>query len=331
MKKEQVLLNCIKGLILFEDRFDAVTPENVEWICERLAWHKLLPLAASISDPKKPKCEKLESIFTSVILTNAIREKNYEKQVRHVFQIFKEASIKFIPYKGPFWGQQLYPDYTFRHIGDIDLLLTIDDARKASSIVQKMGYIPDIMQDTEDEDFILRGALTLFNNPSKKNEVPVQLHWELLPSPRFLKKKYLPAKKFFQNTGIASWKEISFQIPMLEVQFLYYILHATCQHQFMRFLHIMVMAHFIKKFPDLNWQLIHQLAEKQQALIPLYYGLKFIHAFSPLPESVVFLMNRIKPRLIIRIVAAILQPVSTLLFTHKRGKIRRRLFRFVMS
>ncbi len=331
MKKEHVLLNCINGLISFEDRFDAVTPEMTDWICERLAWHKLLPLAASISDPKTSKCEKLDSIFQNVIINNAIREKNYEKQTQHVFQIFKDASINFIPYKGPFWGQQLYPEYSWRHIGDIDLLLGIEDARKASSILQEMGFIPDIMEGSENEDFAARGALTLLSNPSRKAEFPVQLHWELMPSPRFLKKRYLLSQHFFQDTSPAQWKNIPFQIPRPEVQFLYYILHATCQHQFMRFVHIMVMVHFIKKIPNLNWDLIHELAEKQRALTPLYYGLKFIHAFSPLPENVVTLKNRIAPRFFNRMAATVLQPVPTLFFTHKQGKIRRNLFRVVLS
>jgi hypothetical protein len=331
MGKEQILIECLKGLIAFEDRFELVPPDLAEWICERLAWHKLLPLAAAISDPSKPKDKKLDSIFQHVLLKNAIREKHYEKQVRKVFPIFKDAAIHFMPYKGPFWGQQLYPEYAWRHIGDIDLLLPIDDARRASAILQDMGFIPDLMTDSEDQDFAQRGALTLLSDPSKTNEFPMQLHWELMPSPRFLKRQYIPSHYFFIDTSTARWRGIAFEVPRPEVQFIYYILHATCQHQFMRFVHIMVMAHFINKFEKLKWALVRELAEKQGALVPLYYGLTFIHAFSPLPEPAAALMDRIRPPLYNRMAARLLPPKATLLFTQKDGNLRRNLFRVVLS
>lgn len=331
MKKVHALNHCIKGLLSFEDRFDSVTSEMAGWICERLAWHKLLPLAASISSPQIQKCNTLESIFENVVLRNAIREKKYEIQTKLLFQCLTDASIQFIPYKGPFWGQQLYPEYGWRHIGDIDLLLPINDARKASVILQGMGYIPEITKGTEEDIFASRGALTMQSPPEKADDVPVQIHWELMPSPRFLKRQYLPSETFFQDTSMAQWKRITFQVPKPEVQFLYYILHAACQHQFMRFAHVMVMKHFIDKIKNLDWQSVYELADRQKALIPLYYGLKFIHAFSSLPQPAEALMARIRPSLANRLSATILQPEATLLFTHKRGKIRRNLFRLVLS
>lgn len=331
MKKVHALNHCIKGLLSFEDRFDVVTADMTEWICERLAWHKLLPLAASINMPHIPKCNKLVSIFENVVLRNAIREKKYELQTRQLFQRLTSASISYIPYKGPFWGQQLYPEYGWRHIGDIDLLISPKDARKASALLQEMGYVPEITKGTEDDIFEARGALTMQNHPDKADDVPVQIHWELMPSPRFLKRQYLPSDTFFQDTTAARWKGMTFQIPRPEVQFLYYILHATCQHQFMRFAHVMVMKHFIDKFVHLDWPAIHELADSQNALVPLYYGLKFIHAFSALPQPAAALMKCIRPSLGNRLSAAILQPGATLLFTQKRGKIRRNLFRLALS
>lgn len=331
MNKVQALNHCIKGLLSFEDRFDVVTTDMVDWVCERLAWHKLLPLAASLSSSQIPKCKKLESIFENVVLRNAIREKKYELQTRQLFQSLSEASIEFVPYKGPFWGQQLYPEYAWRHIGDIDLLLSAKDARKASMLLQEMGYIPEITKGTEDDIFESRGALTMQVHPDKADDVPVQIHWELMPSPRFLKRQYLPSDTFFQETQTARWKGIAFQIPRPEVQFLYYILHATCQHQFMRLAHVVVMKHFVDKFENLDWSGVYELADSQKALTPLYYGLKFIRAFSSLPQPAEALMARIRPSIGNRLSAAVMQPGATLLFTQKRGKIRRNLFRLVLS
>ena len=331
MNKEDVLIDCLTGLIHFEDHFQAVEPDMAEWICERLAWHKLLPLAASISHQNEFICEELRSIFQNVILNNIIREKNYEKQTRKIFDLFNKENICFIPYKGPFWGHLIYPEYSWRHIGDMDLLLTMADSKKASIILKDLGFRPDIMEGSEAQDYEIRGALTLLNDPTQKDAFPVQLHWELMSSPRFLKKRYLQTKYFFEKTTNAEWKGISFQIPRPEVQFLYYILHSTCQHQFKRFVHIMVLAHFIKKFKAMDWEFVYKLSEEHHALVPLYYGLSFIHAFFQLPEKALNVMHKCKPHFFNRTCANVLKPVHTFFFTQKKGNVRRNLFRIVLS
>ena len=328
---------------MFEDRFDLVSPEHVQWICERLSWHQILVLAAAVSDSAKPKCPSLKSVFQTVLLENTVREINYEKQVTHLFQIFKEASIDFMPFKGPFWSQQLYPEDGWRHIGDIDLLVTKENARKISSMLQEMGYILkttqdwlysnilDIVGSSEQDDLAQRGELTLVPNPSSKNSVAVEPHWELMPSPRFLKKNFLRPDDFITNSTTAQFKDISYRIPRLEVQFLYHILHAICQHQFDRFVHIMNMAHFISRFSQLDWNEVYKLGSRREALTPLHYGLKFINFYFPLPKPALTLMNRLTPSLKIRLFASFLPPHTILAASPKHGNFRRNLFRTAMS
>ena len=53
--KEQILHHCLKGLLRREDCFDIVPSKHAGWICERLSWHKLLPLAAALENPRKKK------------------------------------------------------------------------------------------------------------------------------------------------------------------------------------------------------------------------------------------------------------------------------------
>lgn len=331
MNRENILLSCLRGMIEFEDRFDMVEPQHAAWICERLAWHKILPLAAALSNSRKPKCTHLESVFQQVLLNNAIREKHYEKQVRVVFQMLKEASIDFIPYKGPFWGQQIYPDYSWRHIGDIDLMMNLDDARKFSAILQVAGYVPDIVGASVDEDFRSRGELTLFNNPSQKNEFPVQLHWDPLPSPRFLKRKFMSADLFKAGVVQAAWKGIDFRMPRPEIQFFYHILHATCQHQFLRFAHLLTPIHLLMKCPGLDWDYFQELVTSREAHTPIYYGLKFMSEFHPLPGRAQKIMSSAKPRLKSRLAAAFLHPNAMICATRKHGRYRRKLFRVAIN
>lgn len=331
MNRGMVLENCIRGLTLFEDRFDTVEPEDASWICERLAWHKVFPLAAALSDPFTHKCDELQNHFNRVIIDNMVRERSYEKQVHFLFQFLRDNNVDFIPYKGPFWCRSLYPDYLWRHIGDIDLMMDIDHARKASALLQARGYRPDIMEESEENDFVMRGELTLFPNSSVKNEFPVQLHWNPLPSPRFLKKQFMPVELFNYGSSPSVWKGIRFSVPRLEIQFFYYILHATCQHQFLRFSHLIAPIHLLIKSAPLDWKLIYELTLRQEVQTPFFYGMKFIDTFYPLSEQAREFMNRLNPRLTSRFAATFLQPSHILSATQEQGRWRRELFRVAMS
>jgi hypothetical protein len=331
LSRQKLIWNCLKGLILLEDRFNLVTEEHVKWICERLSWHKTLPLAAAFSDPAKPKCKSLESVFQTVSVQNTLREISYERQIRQLFQMLEAASITFMPFKGPFWSQQIYPEYAWKHIGDIDLLLTNEDARNASALLQETGYFPDIIGDSEREDFHKRGEMGLHPDPGQIQGVPVELHWELLPSPRFVKKQFLYPQDFTQQSTEAQWKGITYRLPMPEVQFFYYLLHATCQHQFTRFVHVVNLAHFLGKHPQLDWRLLQKLAEQRDAATPVHYGLRFIHKFSTLPKSGLELMNSLRPPFTNRLAASILTPKAMLFFDQRRGRFRRKIFRAAMS
>ena len=331
MNKKKLWLHCLSAMIHFQDRFDAVAPRQADWICERLAWHKILPLAAALSDPGKPKCPRLESIFKNLLLKNTIRAKHYERQVKHLFLMLRQASIDFVPYKGPFWSQTIYPDYSWRHIGDIDLMLGIDDAHKASAMLQAAGWVPDIVGLSEEEDFRLRGELTLFPDPKTNNQFPVQLHWDPLPSPRFVRKKYMPADLFKTGAEQATWQGIDYLIPCPEIQFFYHLLHATCQHQFLRFAHLLTPIHFLIKFPNLDWDFFQKLTHTRQTSTPVYYGLKFISHFYALPKQAQKILSDTKPQLKSRIAAAVLHPNAIMNATQKCGRHRRELFRVAMS
>ncbi|MFC1888921.1 nucleotidyltransferase family protein [Thermodesulfobacteriota bacterium] len=331
MQRKALLLHCIKGMIRFEDRFDLVKTGDVKWICERLTWHKIMPMAVAMNNPEKPKCPPLEQIFRDISVKAAFRVSDYEEQVASIFKILTGASIDFTPYKGPFWTQRIYPDYTWRHIGDVDLFLSKEDARNASSLLKERGYKPVIVKGSEDEDFRIRGELTFYPDASGEHKFPVQLHWALLPSHRFVNTDFIRGEDLTHGATSESWKGIPCRLPSPEIRFLYYILHATCQHQFNRFIHVMTMAHMIQRCQEIDWDLLHHIARDRGALVPLYYGLTFIHAFLPLPDPVRTLMHSIIPSAKVRLGAAGLYPYGTLMADKKRGKLRRKLFRIAMT
>jgi len=330
MNQLKLLDHLARGLILLQDRFSAVGPDDAEWIIDRIRYHKLLPLAAGLNLPANEKCSAIQKTFEKASMEAFVRIAHYERQVRELFQVFADAAIIFVPYKGPFWGQFIYPDVTWRHMSDIDIFMSKEDARKASKILQKKGFRPDIVKGSEAKDFAHRGELTLFPKPGSKYRFPVQLHWALLPSHRFVNIGFLESGDFMSRSTKAEWKGNVYPLPPLEVQFLYYILHATCQHQFNRFVNVTTPAHFITQTP-LDWDSVFALARKRRCLVPLYYGLKFIQPFFPLPMDVREQMRSIRPGVSIRMSTSLLTPKLALLSSKTKGKMRRKLYRVAMT
>lgn len=330
-KKKEILVQCLKGLLRREDCFEVVPDQHAGWICERLAWHKVLPLAAAMQDPGRKKCGAIARTFQAVMLKNLAREEFYYHQITELFEVLKQTGVDFIPFKGPFWAMQLYEDYHWRHIGDIDILMAKADAERAAKRLIAIGYHPDILEDSLEEEFASRGELALLPGNERPCGVPVELHWDLMPSPRFMRKQYMVSSDFTETTIKSQWRNIQFQLPIPEIQLFYYLLHAACQHQFARFVHVTNIVHFLERFPQLNWKRIHSLALERRALAPIHYGLRLVRAFHPLPLEAYQIMRNTKPNPVVHILASALSPKQIPLATTRHGKTRRKLFRVAMS
>jgi len=329
--KQQTLFNCIQGMMQLEDRFNCVADRDSSWVLERLNWHKLLPLAAAISNPEIFKPDILKYAFEKIQLQNLAREQNYYIQVKQLFADFTAHKINFTPYKGPFWGTLIYPEYSWRHIGDIDLLMTSNDARLALEILTKTDYFPEIMGDTVDDDFAVRGELTCHPKIKMTQLVPVQLHWELMPAPRFLKKHYILPEDFQDQTQVCEWRKIKFSVPSAEIRFLYYVLHATCQHQFYRLVLLVDMAIFLNKNNQFDWSRLFLLAKDRGCLTSLHYALSFLEYYFELPEGAKDILEQSQPTILINTIAGILKPKMALTVNENKFKLHRKIFRAAMS
>jgi len=273
----------------------------------------------------------LSNIFQKTILHNMMKEEHYLRQVRRLFNAFDNMGFEYVPFKGPFWSVPLYEAYHWRHIGDIDLLLPKADVRRATGMMMQMGYRPHFLRGSLDWNLANSGELAFTPDPSRPDDVVVELHWDPMPSRRFMRRQYLSYDDFTCRTTPGQWRGVSYALPSLEIQFMYLVLHATCQHQFMRFTHVATLVHFIQRALDLDWERAFDLSVSRNASIPLYYGLVFADAFWPLPDSLRELKARIRIPPKSRLVAAILPPQRILKGNDKKGKLRRNLFRTAMS
>ena len=329
--KYRLLQTCLTGLLAYEDCFDTVPQDFAPWVCERLAWHKVLPLAAAVSDGMKPKCTGIKEIFHAVTLKNLLREEAYRRQAETVFKALAAAGIHFVPFKGPFWMGRLYGAYHWRHIGDMDLFLNKRDIPHAACVLAGMGYAAHTLEGSIQEDLIRRGELAFFPGAGLPGAVPVELHWDLMPSPRFLRKRYISAEDLTGTRQTAQWQGLRYPLPRPEIQLFYYMLHAACQHQFMRFVHLMLLVHFIESYPDLDWDWFLDLVISRKAQAPVYACLQIVRKFWRLPAGACRVQSAVKPPLRTRFAPVLLPPDLFVRSTPKRGALRRKLFRAMMS
>lgn len=314
-----------------EDRFHLVAEQDAAWISARLRWHKLLPLAASLADSSRLQSPTLGAAFQDMLIQNLAREQNYLKQLKDLFGLLEDAGIEFIPFKGPFWGTLIYPQYSWRHIGDIDLIMNPESARRAATLLEQRGYLPEALGENIEEDLRVRGELACHPAPDARHLVTVELHWEVMPAPRFLKRHFMDADDFLRDATIGEWKSIRFPLPTPEVRLLYYVLHATCQHQFNRLALVVDMAVFIAKHPALRWRALLELAKQRGCVVPLHYGLEMVNAFVDLPDQAREIIRETRPGIPTKLATMWLKPRNAIHFDDRRGRMRRKLFRVAMS
>lgn len=329
--KYMLLKDFLIGLLYYQARDDTVRPEHAGWLCEHLSWHKVLPLSAALCDQKKLKCRELETILHSTLITNILREEAYRRQAHDIISALTDAKIDVLPFKGPFWVGDLYKAYHWRHIGDLDLLISKQDLSVAASVLAQIGYEPQPIEGSVADDLARRGELAFFPNRAKSGGITVELHWDPMPSPRFMKKKFLLSLDFTQQARQARWQGISYLLPRPEIQLYYYMLHASCQHQFMRFVHLTLLAHFIQKHPELNWDWLETLIVERNAQVPVVCSLTILNRYWPLPDAALCFKENLKPLVRSRLAPYLLSSRSLIVPGVKCSSIRRNLFRAVIS
>jgi hypothetical protein len=311
----------------FEHRKEYNT--NAFQIIERLVWHKCLALAAALYG-EYGDCETgaLENYFKKFSLEHAINEELYYKNSLQVYNLFVDNNIPFYPLKGPFWASIIYPDPKWRHIGDLDLIVPPDKSKIIFDILTSLNMKPITEPGTNrnnvEEYLSKRGELAFSTKGGK--EFIVEIHGVLVTSPRYRKSYAIDIQPFWNSQQIFFWRDIGFYAPPLEEWLLYLVFHGACQHQFMRFLTIIDIIHFIDiHFQNLDWDKIIELSYKWRVDKALYHSLQIVNKFkSPqyaIPEKLKLTSFGVRTQ------TSFLQKKTILLATKKYGRFQRKLFR----
>ncbi|MDO7907224.1 nucleotidyltransferase family protein [Paenibacillus sp. JX-17] len=85
--------------------------------------------------------------------------------------------IRVLALKGPVLAQELYGSYALRTSKDLDILVSMDDARHADAVLKEMGYVPKSELPHISVAWKWREHHWCYAHPQKR--IQVELHWRL--------------------------------------------------------------------------------------------------------------------------------------------------------
>jgi hypothetical protein len=74
---------------------------------------------------------------------NAKRNLRLTRELVQILDLFDDADLRAIPYKGPVLASVAHGDLSRRMFGDLDLLVHPDDVLEAGRVLRSNGYVPD--------------------------------------------------------------------------------------------------------------------------------------------------------------------------------------------
>jgi len=100
-------------------------------------------------------------------------------ELLRLMKLLEKNGIDALAFKGPALAQLAYGDITLRQFGDLDILVGKTQARRAISLLEADGYVPEIqLSGSRKEAFFASVNVIGLSKPS--HGIRIEVHWELL-------------------------------------------------------------------------------------------------------------------------------------------------------
>jgi hypothetical protein len=111
---------------------------------------------------------------------NSARNTLLTAELCRLINLFRDASIEAIPYKGPVLALFAYGNLALRRFVDLDVIVKKSDVLKARAILLTSGYKPSKSLSLDQQEMLLR---TQHNMQFSRNHhrLIIELHWEVAP------------------------------------------------------------------------------------------------------------------------------------------------------
>jgi hypothetical protein len=161
--------------------WNTVTNESqINWnqVSNLAAWHQVRPLLFEALRQYKPEnlpngfFQKLQDFCRQLAIENLSRV----RQTQDLVSKLEEANIKTVLHKGVHYAS-FYKSVAHREFGDIDLLISPKDIKKATNLMQDWHYSLDLDYD-EDANVVDLDYHSAFIAPKNTGLSAVEIHWK---------------------------------------------------------------------------------------------------------------------------------------------------------
>lgn len=190
MNKNDSALIEILSFSIRGKRMDAAKLKAINWdkVLNQAAAHDvqaLLYIPLKELQLGSYSCIGYKNLLKRITIQTIARSMRQNKEVSKVIQALKEEDIPVVAFKGIVL-KDLYPYPELRTMGDIDLIVPKEFINRSSEIIEKLGYY----EDQPDEKCI---------HFAHKDNLSIELHWELLNHRNFKKEMHGFEKEIWNN------------------------------------------------------------------------------------------------------------------------------------
>ena len=170
MKNNFLFMIQMIASVVYDNR-QVTLPENVDWklIYTIASRHNIANLIAYAIEKNKFEIDKeIKALFVKKMHERVLVSEKQSVEINSILNLFEESGISYMPLKGVML-REMYPSFDMRFMADADVLIKIEDFKKANDIMLQSGY--EFMGESDHE-----------YNYIKKPFVHIELHKYLIPS-----------------------------------------------------------------------------------------------------------------------------------------------------
>jgi Uncharacterised nucleotidyltransferase len=176
----QLLVCCARRDLSVDDeaRLVSLITQGVEWprLIALALRHKMMPLLwwhlrTRTSHVPAQVAADLKAAFGA----NARNMLRLTAELRELVAFFADHGIEVVPYKGPALGERLYGNLALRQAGDLDVVVSLSQCRRAKALLMERGYAPRHVLSAGGEAFMFRSRYS--EEFARPDGLRVELHW----------------------------------------------------------------------------------------------------------------------------------------------------------
>ena len=213
---------------------------------------------------------------------NARRNLKFAAELFRILDSLDAHGIASIPYKGPELAERAYGDLALRSFSDLDILVRRSDVVRAKTVVEELGYAPNLsLTNAEERVYLATGYEYSFDGAAGRNLL--ELQWDIVP--RFYGVDF-DCEEFFERAVSARVSGRTVRALSPEDLLLCLCVHAA-KHAWIRLCWLRDIAGVLQS-QVLDWNVIEERAARIGIRRMLYVSLLLAHDLlqAKLPDRV---------------------------------------------